>query len=85
MDAVVVITPARLAVDATGVVHPLDLTGYWQLRASDGVFLAKVDVEPSPREHGITMVNQIDVSETLSAPLRRGLVWHAVLHEPRNR
>lgn len=58
------ITPARLAMDATGVVHLLDLTGYWQFRASDGALLAKVDVEPSLREHGITMVNQIDFSET---------------------
>jgi hypothetical protein len=43
------ITPARLAVDAAGVVHLLDLIGYWQFRASDGALLAKVNVEPSLR------------------------------------
>jgi len=58
------LTPASLAVDAAGILHILDFTGYWRVRISDGKLLNQLEVETSLRANRMTMVNQIDVSET---------------------
>jgi len=58
------LTPSNLTLDASGVLHLLAPSRYYQIDARDGKIIAEVGVESALEQHKLFMIGHLDVSAT---------------------